>query len=126
MGKRITCSQMWSSYFRGNKSDLKESPVSAVTQGSGVWSFTKQGLHSTIWFSLSGFVSLLLEEPVRWGMDSPSLGRRGRRVPLSLSPQCTSIIFLIINTICADYKILNILDINKAESKIPLNFTPQT
>lgn len=117
---------MWSSYFRGNKSDLKESPVSAVTQGSGVWSFTKQGLHGTIWFSLSGFVSVLPEEPVRWGMDSPSLGRRGRRVPLSLSPQCTSIIFLIINTISADYKILYILDINKAESKIPLNFTPQT
>lgn len=35
LGKCISCSQMWNSYFSSNEGDLKEGPIPDVTQGSG-------------------------------------------------------------------------------------------
>lgn len=42
LGKCISCSQMWNSYFSSNEGDLKEGPIPDMTQGSSVGSFTKQ------------------------------------------------------------------------------------
>lgn len=59
LGKCISCSQMWSSYFSSNKGDLKAGPAPDVTQGLGVWSLTKQDFQCCYTFcpSPSGFAS---------------------------------------------------------------------
>lgn len=60
-------------------------------------------------------------------MDFTFAGVEGTQ-GLSLSPSCTVIIIIIIfpivNIICADCKMLKLLDINEIESKSLLNSTP--
>lgn len=123
LGKYISCSQMWSGYFSSNKGDLKEGLIPDMTQGSDVWSFTKQDFQCcySLCPSPSGFAW-----DASWGTHRdrawtlPLLGEEGAQGPSFFLPQCTIIIFLIIN-ICPDCRILKILD--KVESEIPLTST---